>query len=366
MIPLPLLRSSSLRLVSLVVATSLLLFSGNIVTVTAYPWGAGHCSTGNLSNKSGGEHGNVGNGSLDNGNLVMKLDSTDIDAGASSTTITAGKTYSLTLSRKDGTNAQFKGFLFRLSDSSGGDVSGSFTITDSSRSKIHTTGCGAKISAATHPSSSNKSSVSVNFKVEGVHSNLFLEVTVVKENDGGSNAWHYTSYNLASEAEPEAPSRSPSSSEAPSLSPSPTEPICNESPTDQFTFNLKKDEAGNIIGSVKKTCQWLKKRPSTKLVYNICKKNISYGNVGSPADVCCDTCECEDGTANYFFKYRIKNGNIVGAVEKKCTTLYNMKAWPKQKLCTSTDSYNWLKPASQVCPRACGVCKSNQIKNVFN
>jgi hypothetical protein len=100
----PLLRSSSLRLVSFVVATSLLLFSGNIVTVTAYPNQAGHCSTGNLSNKSGGAHGNVGNGSLDNGNLVMKLDSTDIDAGASSTTITAGKTYSLTLSRKDGTN----------------------------------------------------------------------------------------------------------------------------------------------------------------------------------------------------------------------------------------------------------------------
>ena len=102
--------------------------------------------------------------------------------------------------------------------------------------------------------------------MDGEYSNLLLEVTVVKQNNSSNrNAWHYTSYNLASGAASEAPSRSPSSSEAPSLSPSPTEPICNESPTDQFTFNLKKDEAGNIIGSVKKTCQWLKKRPTALL-----------------------------------------------------------------------------------------------------
>lgn len=188
----------------------LLLITPKLV-VQAYPFGAGHCSSGTaIANIS---HGNTGSGSLRNGNYQVRMSSNNSGDGSSSsstfipgppTFLSTGIDYTLTLTIRDdsiiaSSNQFFRGFLFRLSGKQGENVRDAMTISPDFRSigKDHTTMCSSIVSGVTHTNAIDKTTVDVLLRFNEPIPRVQLEVTVVQSNNpSGSNLWHYDSYDL--------------------------------------------------------------------------------------------------------------------------------------------------------------------------
>jgi hypothetical protein len=184
-----------------------------ILVVQAYPFGAGHCSSGTaIANIS---HGNIGSGSLRNGNYQVRMSSSSNSGdGSSSSTSTfipgpptflsTGTDYTLTLTIRDdsiiaSSNHFFRGFLFRLSGKQGENVRDAMTISPDFRliGKDHTTMCSSIVSGVTHTNAIDKTTVDVLLRFDEPIPRVQLEVTVVQSNNpSGSNLWHYDSYDL--------------------------------------------------------------------------------------------------------------------------------------------------------------------------
>lgn len=214
--------------------------SCTITVVLAYPFGAGHCSSGTaIANLS---HGTTGRGSLRNGNYQIRLvtstsGTTSTTSSSSSITLVPGPPaflytqteYKITLAVRDGiSDVFFRGFLLRLSGKEGEDVkeymamSPEYSTGALGGGKNHTM-CSATVAGVTHTDASDKTSVDAILLFKEPIAQARLEVTVVQRNSNpsGSNLWYYDSYDIVvSQAPP--PTNGPTSWHHPSASPSVT------------------------------------------------------------------------------------------------------------------------------------------------
>lgn len=189
-----------------------------IPSVNAYPTGAGSCKGGSAGMASSeGKHAAEGNGALSEINLSVELNGQSLDPNESTLyMLGSGKKLEL----KDGNSAGsgFKGFLLRLSSSTGIDVSKKLGVTDTTKSQLLvSTGeqngtpasCEVKVAGVTHTNNKGKSEVLVTFDVDQAD-DLVLDVTVVKSNPPKSN-WYHSQYKIKVVNPPTAnPTSSPS------------------------------------------------------------------------------------------------------------------------------------------------------------
>jgi len=202
--------------------------------VNAYPAGAGGCSGErgsvggvHLSPPQGGE---VDEEPLADHSLVVEygpfdnLDSSTLGAD-SVTTLSTGNVYNLYLQGDGISDADvFKGFLFRLADSAGGDASTFLSVAPGSEAVSQVAGVCTilGIGGVTHTSNSEKTDAIARMEVTTPGS-YNLQVTAVFENgreDGGvwESSWAYGSYDLVFEGaggEPAAPVFAPSAAVPP-------------------------------------------------------------------------------------------------------------------------------------------------------
>ena len=154
----------------------------------SYPAGAGHCSSGDAV-KVG--HGASGNNGAVTGKYMVQSNTTGAMDSSLPTELPTGIDHYISLS---GVNGQtFKGFLFRLSETNGKDVSKSMKVTDASApfSKKALPDCGRGNVGYTHNDNIKKSSVEVIIN----HDNpvdLLLEITVVEETVN----WYYEAFKI--------------------------------------------------------------------------------------------------------------------------------------------------------------------------
>lgn len=279
---------STRTLVHALIMTILLQCTGNFQSAHAFPGGAGHCQSGDMTGKFSG-HGENGGGTLSNGSLQVKFGAYPIQT-YTTRKLNPNQQYSVTVDFSTNNAAFFfRGLLFRLSGKNGEDVSGTFSIGGDSNVQLKRFGCDAKVSAVTHTNRDNKVSATFNFEyTESEAADLLLEVTVVRER--AEDNWFYSSYNLQITPPPSsAPSRVPtvapvvSSTSSPSDSPvmSPLPPSCDDSP---LPFKVKRNGW--------KKCTWVAESPNERCALN-------------PAiwKICPETCgfchRCVDSTTKF-------------------------------------------------------------------
>lgn len=218
-----------------VILYSTVWYSGRVVR--AWPNQAGHCASGgNLNFKSFNAHGKGGGDYIEDFNLRIVVDSTDLpeeiilDPKREEATVlaSANALYSVTLETKTSSVVGFKGFLFRLKGRDSEDASSALSVIPSMRDdSVKLDFCPSKVSAISHSHNKVKTSVKFDLEVEEKGEYL-LEVTVVQENDPyPMDDWGYSSYKLdigsSGNEFSDGPSSSfPSSSPFPSPSPSPS------------------------------------------------------------------------------------------------------------------------------------------------
>ncbi len=176
-------------------------------SVNGFPSQAGHCRKGSLSGKFSG-HGEEGSGSLSNTSLLVKFDSTPLLSGTT-LSLNSNQEYKVSLEFDPLSKniSFFKGFLFRLSESSskssnesganGENVHNTLSVGGDNKVQRKTIGCEDDISAVTHVNNNGKRKVEFNFNFENEtndETNLLLEVTVVIS--GAKNDWYYDAFNL--------------------------------------------------------------------------------------------------------------------------------------------------------------------------
>ena len=186
--------------------------SSNINVANAYPYMAGHCSSGDLAGK-GSPHGNTGSGSLSKGSLQIKFDSKPL-LHDKPLILNPYQEYIVTLefdpniiiTKPNDPAFFFRGLLFRLSGENGKDVEDTFYVGDDNNVQVKSQGCDPNISAMTHTSNNDKTSVSVYFKyIESTKADLLLDVTVLREKYG--DEWFHTPYHIQiGDRTPEIPS----------------------------------------------------------------------------------------------------------------------------------------------------------------
>jgi len=211
-------------------------YSGRVVR--AWPNQAGHCASGgNLHLKSFNAHGTGGGDYIEDFDLRIVVDSTDLRAEIildpereKATVLAKNALYSVTLETK-GSSVGFKGFLFRLKGRNYEDASSALTVIPSMRDdSVEINFCPSKVSAISHSHNRVKKSVKFDLEVEQTGEYL-LEVTVVRENDPyPMDDWGYSSYKLDI-GSPRPFSDFPSSSFPSSIYPSIGSPSPSSSPS---------------------------------------------------------------------------------------------------------------------------------------
>ncbi len=188
---------------------------GDVVNLAkAFSGRAGHCGTGDLSTRAYSGHGDTGNGSLSDGSMQVKFDSTTIQT-SSTTSLVANKEYVVTL--ESTSSSDFRGFLFRLSGVNGVSTDGVLFAGSDGNAQSQSF-CSPGISAITHTNARDKSSVSFIFDYTGsIGVDLLLEVTVVQSR----RMWYYSAFDL--KIAPVAATPAPVAS-TPAPTPPPTTP----------------------------------------------------------------------------------------------------------------------------------------------
>lgn len=295
----------------LVILSSSFLFQS---TVNAFPGAAGHCETGSLSGKFSG-HGELGGGPLSNGSLQVKFDGSPLYKSFTNS-LNPNQEYTVTLGfTTTSTNFFFRGLLFRLSGKNGEDVAGTFYVGSDGNVQLKS-GCDADVSAITHNSRLDKSSVSFNFEyTKSPSAELLLEVTVVRER--AADNWFYSSYNLQI--------GSPATA-VPSTTPPP--PVCQDS---QFLHKLKQNREIFWLPCTWASEQDTLERCGNKIIKTACPVTCNK----------CNTCQNSRGKFEFYSK-----PNATKPSRKNCR-------WVKKDLERCK-----IEGMADACRLTCGVCTS--------
>ena len=311
-----------------------ILFLSTTRFVDAYPWIAGHCESGDLRGKYSG-HGEDGGGSLFNGSLQVKFDNTALQTYTTAS-LNANQVYTVTLNFFTSNPAFFyRGLLFRLSGKNGENVEGTFSVGDDWN--VQTVSfCSTGISAISHNSRVDKTSVEFNFEyVESTNADLLLEVTVVKER--AANNWFYSSYNLqikdGGTPVTSPPTASPTDSSSPTTLPSITPTLsptksssCNDSP---LRFRTFKPDGQRIW----RNCEWVATQSTNW--------RCSFEGVSNTCPLTCGTCEtCVDSPLRLRVVWNGKR------IARSCSWVENKATIQRCK----------ADGISDTCRKTCGTC----------
>jgi hypothetical protein len=179
-------------------------------SIEAWPTGAGHCDS-KVPTSFKSSHGSTGSGGLESGDVT--LSSTSGTSTESSNlnelgTLDVGTEYTLTIENAGG--EPYKGFLVRVSDKSGADVSG-LVRTKTDDAQILSL-CESNVAGITHTDNDLKSGVSMTLQLNAP-AQLLVEVTVVTANNVNvTDAYYYSEYEFTvrdSNPKSSAPSSEP-------------------------------------------------------------------------------------------------------------------------------------------------------------
>jgi hypothetical protein len=269
---------------SFVIAALLLLISFLVnVEVDAFSQGAGHCNEGDLGDggpNSG--HGTTGGGNISQGKLQVKFDSTVLTT-FSAITLERNTEYTVTLDFNDSANSNFfyRGFMFRLSEGTGADVSGTFSPSTNTNAKVHSL-CAANLSGMTHTNNQDKTSVDFKFNYSGSASSLKLETTVVRER--ATDNWFFSQFTLNFDD-----GGTPSPTPASTPSPTPGESSCEDG-----TYRFKVNKDGTNIW---RNCSWVGRKA------NQIQSRCALVGVDTMCPDTCDTCaNCVDSSSRMKFR----------------------------------------------------------------
>ena len=165
--------------------------------IEAWPSGFGHCDP-KVPTSFKSLHGSNGSGGLESGDITLSSTTDGTSTETSNldevtTTLDVGTVYTLTIESAGG--EPYKGFLVRISDKSGADVSGGLVRTRTNDAKFLSF-CESNAVGITHTNYDLKSGVSMTLRSE-VPVQLLLEVTVVTENNMHvKDAYYYSEYEL--------------------------------------------------------------------------------------------------------------------------------------------------------------------------
>jgi hypothetical protein len=248
--------------------------------VDAFPGAAGHCETGDLSDKNAFQHGTIGGGAISNGQLQVSFDSTKLQTYTTAQ-LNANQKYAVTLDFATMSSSFFfRGLLFRLSGKNGEDLSGTFSVGDDDKVQLKG-GCAADVSAMTHNSNIDKTSVTFDFEYTGgTAAEVLLEVTVMREK--AANNWFYSSFNIQIGDTVSGTGPTPAPSAAPSAAPTPATPTTSSCVDPPFKFRMPNP---NGKKKVWQNCNWVAKDTA-----NRCKKV----GVKKTCPVACGGTSCTD------------------------------------------------------------------------
>jgi len=166
--------------------------------IEAWPSGFGHCDP-KVPTSFKRLHGPNGSGGLQSGDITLSstTDRTSTETSnldeVVTTTLDVGTVYTLTIESAGG--EPYKGFLVRISDISGADVSGGLVRTRTNDAKFLSF-CESNVVGITNTNYDLKSGVSMILRSK-VPVQLLLEVTVVTENNiHVKDAYYYSEYEL--------------------------------------------------------------------------------------------------------------------------------------------------------------------------
>ena len=112
---------------------------------------------------------------------------------------------------------------------------------------------------------------------------------------------------------------------------------------------LKNKKEGGCDDTVceSKVCEW---RASC------CDSKYSQKCVDKAAQLCSNTCACEESSSNeFYFKTKEKKGNTI-IITKSCDWLSGQKTKKVEKLCRKTNYVDGYQPARVECPKTCNLC----------
>ena len=157
-------------------------FISCFLNIEAFPYEAGHCSSGSLAERNS-VHGDSGGGDpIGQGGFTITIGGMSPSLG-STLEVIVGQEYPVKIER---TNGSFRGLLFRLPGA------GVFSAPSSDGFKLHPS-CSADVSAVTHSDNNDKSLVEFTLKYESVGEASLDVTTLITKNDGD---WFYSSYLL--------------------------------------------------------------------------------------------------------------------------------------------------------------------------
>lgn len=166
----------------------------------AYPTRAGHCLSGpEIGEASGGVHGRVGGGTLEDGDFLVRFNSTVL-AAEDPLLLGRGVRYSVSIE-----GGAFRGFLLRVSGLNGEELQESLIVVDENETQLlpstgEKTGfdsaCAEDVAGLCHKRRDLKENITAGFEMK-YEADVQVDVTVVTNNVGsGSNDWFFSSYQV--------------------------------------------------------------------------------------------------------------------------------------------------------------------------
>jgi hypothetical protein len=295
--------------------------------VDAFPGAAGHCETGDLSDKNAYQHGTIGGGAISNGQLQVSFDSTKLQTYTTAQ-LNANQKYEVKLDFSTmNSNFFFRGLLFRLSGKNGEDLSGTFSVGDDDNVQLKS-GCAADVSAMTHNSRIDKTSVTFDFEYTGgTAAEVLLEVTVMREK--AANNWFYSPFNIQIGDTVSGTGPTPAPTPAPSAAPIPAPSSCDDA---SFRFRTFTPENKKIF----RDCSWAAKK-STNI-------RCAYPGVGAMCPSTCGNCDtCVDSEVRFKF---YKEPTDAKKIARDCN-------WVGKK---STNLRCQIEDMEKACRETCGAC----------